>query len=374
MEAAREERIPVHYTFRVPEGQRAERIDVWLARVLPHASRTKVQRAIEAGLVHVNGRIPKASYKVRPGDEIGCVVYRLPPLELVPEPIPLDIVYEDEYLMVINKPAGIPTHPGIGHRRGTLVNAVLYYLGLREPVRVQAELEEEEDEGAIFASEAVRPGIVHRLDKDTSGLLLVTKESALHAELAEQFAQRRIYREYRAIVWGRLSQKHGVIDAPIGRSPKNRKAFAVVPSGKAARTEYWVVEEFPIASLLRLRLYTGRTHQVRVHCTWMGHPLVGDALYGGAAVRVRVEHPIWRQCAERCLQLIRRQALHAQVLGFFHPVTQQWIECQSPLPSDMQAVLDELRAARQATEAPHQGVVPLLAPLSEESPPGGRCR
>jgi 23S rRNA pseudouridine1911/1915/1917 synthase len=341
----RQERIPFTYEFRIPDGQRPERIDVWLAHALPHASRTKVQRAIAAGCVQVNGRVPKPSYKVRPGDVVTCTVYRLPPLELVPEPIPLEIVYEDEHLMVINKPAGMPTHPGIGHRRGTVVNAVLYHLGLRQPVRVETDAEDdEEDEGAIFASDAVRPGIVHRLDKDTSGLLLITKDSALHGQLAEQFATRRIQREYWALVWGRMPQSHGIIDAPIGRSPRNRKAFAVVPTGKPARTEYWVLEEYPIASLIRLRLHTGRTHQIRVHCSWLGRPVIGDPLYGGDSVRVRSPEPAWQRCAEQCLQLLRRQALHARTLGFVHPLTRQWIECQAPLPEDMAAALSVLRA------------------------------
>jgi len=373
MEGEYQERIPVVYEFSIPAGQKPERIDLWLARALPHASRTKVQRAIQAGAVHVNGRVPKPSYKVRPGDRIVCTVYRLPPLELVPEPIPLEIVYEDEYLMVVNKPAGMPTHPGIGHRRGTLVNAVLHHLGVRQPIRVEAEAEdEEEDEGTIFASEAVRPGIVHRLDKDTSGLLLVTKDASLHAVLAEQFAQRRIRREYWAIVWGQMPQRHARIEAPIGRSPRNRKAFAVVPSGKPACTEYWVLEEYPIASLLRLRLHTGRTHQIRVHCSWLGHPVMGDQLYGGAAVRHFTVEPLWRRCAERCLQLLSRQALHARTLGFFHPVTRQWIECEAPLPEDMAAVLQELRATAQATGFPVREAAPQSVPPVAECPPAAR--
>ncbi len=353
--AALDERIPLTYTFRVPHGQRPQRIDVWLAHVLPHASRTKVQRAIEAGCVTVNGRVPKPSYAIRPGDEITCTLYRLPPIELVPEPLPLEIVYEDDYLMVINKPAGMPTHPGIGHRQGTVVNAVLYHLGVRQPIRVEPELEgEEEDEGALFASDAVRPGIVHRLDKDTSGLLLIAKDAALHSALAAQFAERRIQREYWALVWGRMPEAHGIVDAPLGRSPRNRKAFAVVPSGKAARTEYWVLEEYPIASLVRLRLHTGRTHQIRVHLSWLGRPLVGDPLYGGDTVRV--SEPRWRQCAERCLELLPRQALHARTLGFLHPVTRQWIECEAPLPSDMEAALALLRATASMVEPQPLGV------------------
>lgn len=354
-----DERIPFTSTFRVPEGQRPQRIDVWLARAIPGASRTKVQRAIEAGCVILNGRVPKASSMVRPGDEITCTLYRLPPIELVPEPIPLRIVYEDEYLLVIDKPAGMPTHPSIGHRRGTVVNAVLYHLGLRQPVRIEAELEGEgDDEGAIFASDAVRPGIVHRLDKDTSGVLLITKEAALHGILAEQFARRRIQREYWALVWGQMPEPHGVIDAPIGRSPHNRKAFAVVPSGKPARTEYWVMEEYPIASLVRLRLHTGRTHQIRVHLSWLGHPVIGDPLYGGDTLRVAIAEPRWRRCAERCLQLLPRQALHARTLGFYHPVTRRWMECEIPLPSDMEAAIAELQATAQMVEAHPPGGEP----------------
>ncbi|MCS6966585.1 MAG: RluA family pseudouridine synthase [Candidatus Kapabacteria bacterium] len=370
----RDERVPFTYEFRVPEGQRPERIDLWLAHLLPHASRTKVQRSIEAGCIRVNGRVPKSSYRVRPGDYITCTVYRLPPIELVPEPLSLEIAYEDEYLMVLNKPAGTPTHPGLGHRRGTVVNAVLYHLGLREPVRVEAELDGEEDEGAIFASDAVRPGIVHRLDKDTSGLLLVTKDSALHARLAEQFARRQIQREYWAIVWGQMPEQHGIVDAPIGRSPHNRKAFAVLPSGKPARTEYWVLEEYPVASLIRLRLHTGRTHQIRVHCAWLGHPVLGDVVYGGSSMRVTPPNPLWRRCAQRCLELLTRQALHARTLGFFHPISHRWIECEAPLPADMEAVWMELRATAQELG------LQSLEDLPQSALPGGvfrpavRCR
>ncbi len=383
-----EERIPFTYEFRVPAGQGAERLDVWLARMLPHASRTKVQRAIESGHVSVNGRTSKPSYRIRPGDLITCTVYRLPPMELLPEPIPLDIVYEDAYLMVINKPAGLPTHPGIGHRRGTVVNAVLHHLGLRQPIRIETELgDEEEDEGALFSSEAVRPGIVHRLDKDTSGLLLIVKDAALHAVLSEQFAQRRIHREYLALVWGRMPEKadssqrvilerrgHGIIDAPIGRSPRNRKAFAVVPSGKPARTEYWVLEEYPIVSFLRLRLHTGRTHQIRVHLSWVGHPVVGDPLYGGDAIRVTPPEPRWRRCAERCLSFLSRQALHAYRLSFLHPVTRQWIECEAPLPPDMEAAIAELRMTAQETELQSPGAGRQCVQPDGEFLPAARCR
>ncbi len=368
------ERIPVTYQFQIPEGQRPERIDLWLARALPHASRTKVQRAIEAGAVTVNGSVPKPSYKVRPGDYVVCTLYRLPPIELVPEPLPLEIVYEDEALLLINKPAGMPTHPGIGHRRGTVVNAVLYYLGVRQPIQVQTDPEDElDDEGTVFASDAVRPGIVHRLDKDTSGLLLITKDSALHALMAEQFAQRRIQREYWGIVWGKMPQRHGVIDAPIGRSPRNRKAFAVVPSGKPARTEYWVLEEYPIATLVRFRLHTGRTHQIRVHCAWLGHPLLGDPLYGGDSPRGVSSDPRWRRCLERCLELIRRQALHARTLGFVHPVRRQWLYFEAPLPADIEAVLAELRSTARAMGLQPQGAEPQCVLPAPASPPGAHC-
>lgn len=368
------QRVPVTYEFHIPEGQHPERIDVWLARMLPYASRTKVQRAIEAGAVTVNGFVPKPSYKVRPGDHIVCTLFRLPPIELVPEPLPLEIVYEDEALLVLNKPAGMPTHPGIGHRHGTVVNAVLYHLGVRQPIQVHSDSDDElDDEGAVFASDAVRPGIVHRLDKDTSGLLLVTKDSTLHAVLSEQFAHRRIRREYWGIVWGQMPERHGIIDAPIGRSPRNRKAFAVVPSAKPARTEYWVLEEYPIASLVRFRLHTGRTHQIRVHCAWLGHPLIGDPLYGGQSLRVSSPDPRWQWCARRCMELLQRQALHARVLGFFHPLTRQWLEFEVPLPADMAAALEELRATARATGLqPREVGQPDVQPAGA-FPPAAHC-
>jgi 23S rRNA pseudouridine1911/1915/1917 synthase len=366
-----QQRVEHLYQFQVPPGQRPERLDVWLSRHLPHVSRTKVQEAIRAGNVTVNGQLPKPSQKVHPGDIICCRVLRLPPLELVPEPIPLDIVYEDEHLLVINKPPGMPTHPGIGHYRGTVVNAVLYHLGMRQPIAVEFDPEQEE-EAAIFASDAVRPGIVHRLDKDTSGLLLVAKDSALHARLAEQLARRQIQREYRAIVWGHPPEAHGIIDAPIGRSPRNRKAFAVVPDGKPSRTEYTVLESFPIATVLALRLHTGRTHQIRVHCQWLGNPVMGDPLYGGDRLPQNLTEPRWRQCAQQCLGLLQRQALHAYRLGFLHPVTRHWIECEAPLPADMEAVLSLLRATAQELEPPRGEAAPQSARRVRASAPVAR--
>jgi 23S rRNA pseudouridine1911/1915/1917 synthase len=384
-------RVEHTYTYIITDGQKPQRVDAFLTDVVPHATRTKVQRAIDEGLVLLNGALTKASRKVQPGDVLTVRVMRLPPLELVPENIPLSVLYQDEAVLVVDKPAGMVTHPAFGNRYGTLVNAVLWHLGVRESLPVQAlsasslddddhlgndddkndgegddandEREEDyenEELGELLAvgfgfsdddvlrSDSVRPGIVHRLDKDTSGILVVSVQPALHPRLAEQFAQRTAKREYYALVWGYVAQNEGLIEGNIARSPRNRKLFAVVPvGGKYAATEYRVVERFRYCTLLALRLRTGRTHQIRVHCSHVRHPLVGDAQYGGNIVVYGGEQPAFRRMAEHMLAAIPRQALHARLLGFTHPLSGAWMEFTSELPADMTSALEMLRAFEQ---------------------------
>jgi 23S rRNA pseudouridine1911/1915/1917 synthase len=364
-----EERV---FRFVIPPKQTPARLDVYLTGALANATRSKVQEAIESGAALVNGARAKGSRKIKPGDVIECRFMKPPPLQLIPEKIPLDIVYEDEWLLVVNKPAGMVVHPGFGNRYGTLVNALLWHLGVREPVQIESARqkdEEENDDGddemgkdetendetqnddnlfgsddGLLRSDSVRPGIVHRLDKDTSGILAIAKNASVHARLARQFADRTAKRRYYALVWGNLREDAGSIEGNIGRSPSDRKKMAVLArGGKHAVTDYVTLERFANASLLELKLRTGRTHQIRVHCAHIGHPLVGDQTYGGAGVVAAGKHGEWKRLGERLLSLIPRQALHAKTLGFTHPERGDFIEFDSELPPDFAAALEEAR-------------------------------
>ena len=303
--------------LRVSEG--GQRLDKYVAQMAPDLSRSRAQKLIGEGLVTVNGGIAKSSYRVEVGD---LLVVRIPPpesLEVRPEPIPLDIVYEDEDIIVVNKPPGMVVHPAYGHRTGTLVNAVLAYCP-----------------DLAGVGDDLRPGIVHRLDKDTSGLIIVAKNDAAQRRLQRQFKRREVHKVYVALLEGCLEPVRGVIEAPIGRDKKRRKRMAVVEGGREARTEYQVVEYFggegakasrPY-TLVEARPETGRTHQVRVHFASIGHPLAGDPVYG-----FRKQH----------LSGLRRQFLHAQTLGFRLPGSDEHIELTAELPDDLRAVLEELR-------------------------------
>ena len=299
-----------------------ERLDKWLAGQLPEHSRSEVQRWIQAGLVRLGGRVLKASYRVAVGDEIAV---RIPPPEdyaLEPEPIPLEIIYEDADLLVVNKPAGMVVHPAAGHWHGTLVNAVLYHCPDLQGV-----------------GGTRRPGIVHRLDKDTSGLILVAKNDRTHRALQVQFCERQVQKTYWALVYGRVTPPRGEVDAPIGRDPRQRKRMAVVPvrRGRQSLTRYEVLGYYGGASgkgrpyshltLLACHPLTGRTHQVRVHMAYIKHPVVGDPVYAG-----RRKPPV--PCS--------RQFLHAQRICFRLPATGAEVEFVAPLPGDLQTVLDAL--------------------------------
>ncbi len=359
------DKIEHRYEFLVAKGQVPQRIDHYLTQMIANATRTKVQRAIDAGHVVVNGAIAKASRKIQPGDIIVCTVMKPPPMELIPEDIPLEIVYEDDVVMVVNKPAGMVVHPGFGNRYGTLVNAVLWHLGEREARLIalesddeddSAEGEKEGDDGALaseddfFRSAEIRPGIVHRLDMDTSGLMVVSKNADYHAVLAKQFADRVVEREYRALVWGQMMDDHGMIEGNLARSTRDRKLFQVVEKGgKHALTEYHVVERFPYCTLLRLKLHTGRTHQIRVHCAWQKHALFGDPQYGGGAVLYGGHNSVFRTAAQKLLNNFQRQALHAKTLGFFHPRTGVWMQFDSELAEDMKNLVEKIRELQEVS-------------------------
>lgn len=313
--------------LRVPDRLGGERLDRAVAALVPGLSRAQARKLIDAGQVTVNGVAHKASTTVRAGDTVGVDHSPAdPPSAPKPEAIPLDVVHEDDALLVLNKPAGLVVHPAPGHAGGTLVNAVLHHTG-----------------GAITSvGDAARPGIVHRLDRDTTGLLVVAKTAAVHTALAAQFAAHDITREYLALVWGTFAETGGTIEAPIGRSVADRKRMAIPGvRSRAARTHFTVAAAFPGASEMRLRLDTGRTHQVRVHCGYIGHGVIGDPTYGTPPSQRSVPWPdaVWRRLAD-----LPGQMLHATVLGLTHPVTGAALRWEAPPPP----VYADLRAALAA--------------------------
>lgn len=316
------------YHFEIPEGKKRERLDVFLSKSIENASRSKVQKLIDAGLVTVNGAVIKSNYQVKPFDVIEAVHPMTPrPEETEPENIPLDIVYEDDYLIVINKPAGMVAHPAYANYTGTLVNALLHHTkklsGLNEPGR---------------------PGIIHRLDKDTSGLLVVAKDDFTHAKIAEQFSKRTVDREYHAICWGKFKERKGEIAFNIVRSKKDRKKFSISENeGRTALTLYEVLEEFEFTSYLKINLKTGRTHQIRVHLSGIGKPVFGDPTYGGRQIIYGSEKPKMKARVQNLLEIMPRQALHAKTVGFFHPVKKENMFFDSELPDDMKLLVKKLR-------------------------------
>lgn len=327
------------YDFRITAGQLPERIDVFLTRSIMNATRAKVRKSIENKLVTVNGKPAKPSRKIQPGDHVVCKMMKPPPIVLVPEDIPLDILFEDDSLMVVNKPPGMVTHPGFGNRYGTLVNAILYHVGLRKSIEIENVDDDDDERKPVFASDAVRPGVVHRLDKDTSGILVVSKNPAAHAKLADQFAERTTERFYYALAWGKFEKDKGTLEGDIGRSPRDRKLFAVVrKGGKHARTDYEVMKRYEYVSLLKLKLHTGRTHQIRVHLSNIHRPVLGDVDYGGNKIIFGGHNPQWKRKAAECLKKANRQMLHAKTLAFTHPETGERLTFSSELPNDIKEV------------------------------------
>jgi len=314
------------FVLKITAGQARVRLDRYLTAALPQISRHKVQELLEAGLVTVDDQVPKKSHRVTPGETIAVYFRDQPPQDIRPEAIPLDIAYEDEHLVVVNKPAGMVVHPAHGHFEGTLVNALLHHLGRDE------------------TGPTIRPGIVHRLDKGTSGLLVVAKNDVIHRHLTEQFSRRSVEREYDALVWGRFHENEGTVEAPLGRHPGDRKRFSVVRGGKGALTRYVVRETFEALSLLTLRLGTGRTHQIRVHLSYIHHPVFGDPDYGGRTKRLGGLPGARRQLLEKLLEVMEHPALHAKTLGFIHPVLERPMAFEAGLPDDFSKALEILRS------------------------------
>jgi 23S rRNA pseudouridine1911/1915/1917 synthase len=309
----------------VAPGQFRERIDVYLTHHIQNATRNKVRTGIDEGRVLVDGKKVKPSHAVAPGEVIEVTFSRPPRIEAKPESIPLNIVYEDDQLLIVNKPAGMVAHPAYGNYTGTLVNALLHHCNSLSALNT-----------------GLRPGIVHRLDKDTTGLMVVAKNDVAHHLLAKQFSRRTIDREYWAIVWGTFKQQKGTIDATLGRSKRDRKKVAVTAEGKKAVTDYEVIKVFEYLTLIRLKLRTGRTHQIRVHLAHIGHPVFGDPTYGGRSNTWGGLDGKKAQQAQNLLKLVPRQALHAKTIGFVHPSTKEEVKFESELPADMQEVLNRI--------------------------------
>lgn len=319
-----------HFNIVVDKGQSLLRIDKFLMHRIENASRNRIQNAIDAGNVLVNKQTIKASYKVKPLDEIS-IVYAQPPrdTEVYPEDIPLDIVYEDDDLLVVNKPAGMVVHPGYNNYTGTLVNALAFHF----------------DQLPTLPGNDGRPGLVHRIDKDTSGLLLISKNEITMTKLAKQFFDHSITRKYIALAWGDI-ENDGRIEGYIGRSLKNRiiqDVYDDEEKGKWSVTNYQVLERLNYVTLVSCQLETGRTHQIRAHMKHIGHPLFNDANYGGDKILKGTTFSKYKQFVTNCFDLMPRQALHAKTLGFIHPATKEYMEFEAPLPADFDAVLTKWR-------------------------------
>lgn len=320
-----------HFRFTADKGQGLLRIDKFLAARIENASRTKVQYAAEAGNILVNDKIVKSNYKVKPGD-IVTIVLPHPPreIELIPQDITINITYEDDHIIIVNKDPDMVVHPGYGNYSGTLVNALAFHL----------------KDNPLFENGTLRPGLVHRIDKDTSGILVIAKNELAMNKLAKQFFNRTTDRKYIALVWGDMKEDSGTITGNIGRNPKNRKQMFVFEDGsegKHAVTHYKVIERLGYVNLIECKLETGRTHQIRAHMKYIGHPLFNDALYGGNEILKGTTFNKYKQFVQNCFKILPRQALHAKSLSFIHPDTGQSIAFDSDLPADMQQVIEKWR-------------------------------
>lgn len=325
-----------HFRFVADKGQQLLRVDKFLVSRIEKSSRNRIQQAADAGCILVNGKAVKSNYRVKPLDVVSVVMDRPRyELEIIPEDIPLDIVYEDPELLVVNKPAGLVVHPGHGNYSGTLVNALAYHF----------------KDNPDYDVNDPRMGLVHRIDKDTSGLLVVAKTPDAKTHLGKQFFNKTTRREYVAVVWGVPEPASGTVVGNVGRNPKDRLQMAVFPDGsqgKHAVTHYEVLEDLGYVSVIRCRLETGRTHQIRVHMKHIGHPLLADARYGGDEILRGERTAKYRQFVENCFKICPRQALHARTLGFIHPTTGEEMFFTSEIPGDMTQMIERWRVYRTA--------------------------
>ena len=329
-----EDELYEHHRFEASKGQSALRVDKFLMNMIENTTRNKIQQAAENGSILVNDVAVKSNYKVKAGDVVRLVLAH-PTYEqlLTPENIPLDIVYEDDQLLVINKPAGMVVHPGHGNYSGTLVNALAYHF----------------ENLPMNSSE--RPGLVHRIDKDTTGLLVVAKTEHAMAYLTKQFAEKTSEREYVALVWGNIEEDEGTVEGNIGRHDTNRMRMAVHESdekGKPAVTHYKVLERFGYVTLVSCQLETGRTHQIRVHMKHIGHTLFNDERYGGDSILKGTTFTKYKQFVDNCFKVLPRQALHAKTLGFEHPITKEFLRFDTPIPQDLQECIEKWRVYSKA--------------------------
>lgn len=329
-----------HYRFEAGKGQQPLRVDKFLMNLVENATRNKIQKAAERGQIFINELPVKSNHKVKANDVVR-VLMEQPPFEhkIIPENIPLDIVYEDNDLLVINKPAGMVVHPGHGNYTGTLVNALAYHF----------------ENLPLNSSE--RPGLVHRIDKDTTGLLVIAKTEWTMSELQKQFAEKTTEREYVALVWGNVEQDEGTIESFIGRHVKDRMQMASFDEEKAgakwAITHYKVLERLGYVTLVSCRLETGRTHQIRVHMKSIGHTLFNDERYGGHLILKGTTFTKYKQFVDNCFQVLPRQALHAKTLGFWHPVKKEMMRFDTVIPEDLQSCLEKWRTYSNALELPN---------------------
>ncbi|MBS1671652.1 MAG: RluA family pseudouridine synthase [Bacteroidetes bacterium] len=319
--------------FIIDKGQEPMRIDKWLQIRLEGATRNKIQQGIESGFLTVNGKTVKSNYKVKPGDELLLITFINPEYtELKAENIPLNIVYEDDEVLVINKPPNMVVHPGVGNHSGTLLNGVAYHLLQQNP--------------NLHDDELPRYGLVHRIDKNTTGLIVLAKTADAAAHLAKQFAAHTVKRKYEALVWGNIEANEGTVNAHIARHQQYRKTFTTYPDGdigKHAITHYKVIERFNYVTLVECVLETGRTHQIRVHMKYIGHTLFNDWEYGGDKILKGTIYTKYKQFVDNCFTICPRCALHAKTLGFIHPKTNKEILFESELPQDMQQVIEKWR-------------------------------
>lgn len=321
-----------HFRIEVDKGQAALRIDKYLMSRLENATRNKIQQAAKAGNILVNEKAVKSNYKVRPNDVISIVLSE-PPRDttIFAEDIPLKVLYEDEYVIVVDKQAGLVVHPGHGNFTGTLLHALKFYF---------------ESKGM----KDLKPLLVHRIDKDTSGVLLVVKDELVQAQLAKQFFDHSIERKYQALVWGNFDENEGTIEGNLARNPKNRLEMTVFPNGDAGKhavTHYRLLERFGYVSLIECQLETGRTHQIRAHMRYIGHPLFNDARYGGDGILKGTTFTKYKQFVQNCFKILPRQALHAKSLAFTHPVSGERLYFESERPEDFAAVIEKWRAYSQ---------------------------
>ncbi|MDB4225153.1 RluA family pseudouridine synthase [Flavobacteriaceae bacterium] len=321
-----------HFRFVADKGQSPLRVDKYLMNKVENATRSRIQKSAKEGNIFVNDIIVKSNYKVKANDVV-TVLFEHPPYEmlLTPEDLPIDIVYEDDALLVINKAAGMVVHPGHGNYSGTLINALAFHFD------------------NLPNNSSDRPGLVHRIDKDTTGLLVVAKTEEAMAHLSKQFFNKTTEREYVAIAWGAMKEEHGTIEGHIGRHPKNRLQNTVyldpddLEKGKPAVTHYKVLEHLGYVTLVSCKLETGRTHQIRVHMKHIGHTLFNDERYGGSAILKGTTFSKYKQFVDNCFKVLPRQALHAKTLGFIHPTTNEFMRFEAPIPEDMEACLYKWR-------------------------------